>query len=163
MSGVVGGLGGWVGGLGPCVCPRLCMHCLVSTIHTFDRIDRRHIGRVRVLQWCDPGPPCIGTLTQQPHTVTHTPHLFVSVYSLFHTLLTHCLHTVTHTGLGKTVEVLALILSNPPPPSLVAGVTDPQSGFIQSRGTLVVCAVSLVGQVRRQQDILCVRLAASHI
>lgn len=27
-------------------------------------------------------------------------------------------------------------------------MTDLQSGFIQSRGTLVVCAVSLVGQVR---------------
>ncbi|GLC42798.1 hypothetical protein PLESTM_001380900 [Pleodorina starrii] len=48
-------------------------------------------------------------------------------------------------GLGKTVEVMALTLANPPPPSVVAGVKLP-CGRIASRATLVVCAVSLVGQ-----------------
>ncbi|KAG2441423.1 hypothetical protein HYH02_010011 [Chlamydomonas schloesseri] len=48
-------------------------------------------------------------------------------------------------GLGKTVEVMALTLANPPPPSVVAGAVAP-CGRIVSRGTLVVCAVSLVGQ-----------------
>jgi SNF2 family DNA or RNA helicase len=49
-------------------------------------------------------------------------------------------------GLGKTVEVLGLILSNPPAPSVIAGRIDPESSKVVSRGTLVVCAVSLVGQ-----------------
>lgn len=49
-------------------------------------------------------------------------------------------------GLGKTVEVLGLVLSNPAAPSVVSGLTDMESGKIVSRGTLVVCAVSLVGQ-----------------
>lgn len=49
-------------------------------------------------------------------------------------------------GLGKTVEVLGLVLSNPAPPSVVSGMIDADSGKIMSRGTLVVCAVSLVGQ-----------------
>ena len=48
-------------------------------------------------------------------------------------------------GLGKTVEVMALTLANPPPPTVVAGAMAP-CGRIVSRGTLVVCAVSLVGQ-----------------
>lgn len=39
-------------------------------------------------------------------------------------------------GLGKTVEVMALTLANPPPPSLVAGQTAP-CGRILSRATLV--------------------------
>jgi hypothetical protein len=50
-------------------------------------------------------------------------------------------------GLGKTIEVLGLILSNPAPPSVISGRFDPESRMIVSRGTLVVCAVSLVGQV----------------
>ncbi|KXZ53508.1 hypothetical protein GPECTOR_7g958 [Gonium pectorale] len=48
-------------------------------------------------------------------------------------------------GLGKTVEVMALTLANPPPPSVVVGSTAP-CGRIVSGATLVVCAVSLVGQ-----------------
>ncbi|KAF6235186.1 SNF2 family N-terminal domain-containing protein [Scenedesmus sp. NREL 46B-D3] len=48
-------------------------------------------------------------------------------------------------GLGKTVEVLGLVLSNPAPPSVVAGSVD-ASGKLVSRATLVVVAVSLVGQ-----------------
>lgn len=43
------------------------------------------------------------------------------------------------------MEVLALVLSDPAPPSVVAGAAAPD-GKILSRGTLVVCAVSLVGQ-----------------
>lgn len=39
-------------------------------------------------------------------------------------------------GLGKTVEVMALTLANPPPPSLVAGQAAP-GGRILSRATLV--------------------------
>jgi SNF2 family DNA or RNA helicase len=50
-------------------------------------------------------------------------------------------------GLGKTVEVLALILSNPAHHSVVSGSNDRESGLVVSRDTLVVCAVSLVGQV----------------
>jgi hypothetical protein len=49
--------------------------------------------------------------------------------------------------LGKTVEVLGLVLSRPAPAHVIAGARDPESGKIISRGTLVVCAVSLVGQV----------------
>ena len=58
------------------------------------------------------------------------------------------MHTwYTAQGLGKTVEVLALILSAPPPRSLVSGLPHPSSaGRVTSRATLVVCAVSLVGQ-----------------
>jgi SWI/SNF-related matrix-associated actin-dependent regulator of chromatin subfamily A3 len=48
-------------------------------------------------------------------------------------------------GLGKTVEVLSLILANPPPASYSVGVQTPQ-GKIRSSATLVVCPVSLVGQ-----------------
>ncbi|GAX72705.1 hypothetical protein CEUSTIGMA_g161.t1 [Chlamydomonas eustigma] len=50
-------------------------------------------------------------------------------------------------GLGKTVEVLALILSAPPPLSLVSGIPHMmEPSRLTSRATLVVCAVSLVGQ-----------------
>jgi SNF2 family DNA or RNA helicase len=49
-------------------------------------------------------------------------------------------------GMGKTVEVLALLLSRPAAPEVVSGTLHPTSGKIMSRGTLVVCAVSLVGQ-----------------
>ncbi|KAG2497725.1 hypothetical protein HYH03_004461 [Edaphochlamys debaryana] len=48
-------------------------------------------------------------------------------------------------GLGKTVEVMALTLASPAPPSVVPGAKLP-SGLLASRATLVVCAVSLVGQ-----------------
>ncbi|GIL56371.1 hypothetical protein Vafri_11730 [Volvox africanus] len=48
-------------------------------------------------------------------------------------------------GLGKTVEVMALTLANPAAPSVVPGNKLP-CGRIASRATLVVCAVSLVGQ-----------------
>lgn len=48
-------------------------------------------------------------------------------------------------GLGKTVEILALVLSRPPPRSLVPGSLD-MGGKYNSKATLVVCAVSLVGQ-----------------
>lgn len=48
-------------------------------------------------------------------------------------------------GLGKTVEMLGLMLANPAPPGPLQPATDTQ-GHIRSRGTLVVCAVSLVGQ-----------------
>ena len=48
-------------------------------------------------------------------------------------------------GLGKTVEVLALVLANPAPPSVLNGtlVTNKktQSTYTLSRGTLVVCKV----------------------
>lgn len=45
------------------------------------------------------------------------------------------------------MEVLALILAAPPPPTLVNGAPHGTSGErIVSRATLVVCAVSLVGQ-----------------
>ncbi|GLC36509.1 hypothetical protein PLESTB_000156300 [Pleodorina starrii] len=47
------------------------------------------------------------------------------------------------TGLDKTVEVIALTLANPPPPSVVAGVKLP-CGRVASRATLVVCPVTLV-------------------
>lgn len=63
----------------------------------------------------------------------------------------HCLTTsvdlVPHrrVGLGKTVEVLSLILANPAPASIVPGQVL-SSGRIATRATLVVCAVSLVGQ-----------------
>jgi SNF2 family DNA or RNA helicase len=43
------------------------------------------------------------------------------------------------------VEVLGLVLSNPAPPSVLAGTYD-ATGKIISRATLVVVAVSLVGQ-----------------
>ncbi|GAQ84668.1 DEAD-box protein [Klebsormidium nitens] len=57
-------------------------------------------------------------------------------------------------GLGKTVEILALILANPHPnpPQLTPQVTIQQptppipAGGVPSKATLVVCAVSLVGQ-----------------
>ncbi|KAA6425323.1 MAG: SNF2 family DNA-dependent ATPase [Trebouxia sp. A1-2] len=46
-------------------------------------------------------------------------------------------------GLGKTVELAALILSRPAPP--FAGTTT-ADGLLVSRATLVVCPVSLMGQ-----------------
>jgi SNF2 family DNA or RNA helicase len=49
-------------------------------------------------------------------------------------------------GLGKTVEVLGLVLSSPAPAAVVSGTTDIISQKVLSRATLVVCAVSLVGQ-----------------
>ena len=78
-------------------------------------------------------------------------------------------------GLGKTVEVLALVLANPAPASVESGVSIPDSGTgsgsgsdpaaasssscpaklmrVASRATLVVCAVSLVGQwVKEAED-----------
>ncbi|KAK3264219.1 hypothetical protein CYMTET_27027, partial [Cymbomonas tetramitiformis] len=45
-------------------------------------------------------------------------------------------------GLGKTVEVLALVLANPAPATLPSLIR----GLIPTRATLVICAVSLVGQ-----------------
>ena len=48
-------------------------------------------------------------------------------------------------GMGKTIEVLALILAMPAPASVVGGSLLP-SGKVQSRATLVLCPVSLVGQ-----------------
>jgi SNF2-related domain len=48
-------------------------------------------------------------------------------------------------GLGKTVEVLALVLANPAPTLPAPGTMLP-SKKLHSRATLVVCAVSLVGQ-----------------
>lgn len=48
-------------------------------------------------------------------------------------------------GLGKTVEILGLILSSPAPPSVVNGAVN-EDGKIETRATLVVCPVSLVGQ-----------------
>lgn len=47
-------------------------------------------------------------------------------------------------GLGKTVEILALVLAMPASPAIVSGT--PKGSRIHSRGTLVVCKVSLVGQ-----------------
>lgn len=57
-------------------------------------------------------------------------------------------------GLGKTVEILALILANPHPnppeldPPVTARKPSPPvpEGGVPSKATLVVCAVSLVGQ-----------------
>jgi len=54
-------------------------------------------------------------------------------------------------GLGKTVEVLGLILANPAPVPMprIKGVeytTCDGAVTVQSRGTLVICPVSLVGQ-----------------
>ncbi|KAI7843193.1 hypothetical protein COHA_003176 [Chlorella ohadii] len=51
-------------------------------------------------------------------------------------------------GLGKTVEVLGLILANPAPPPVQGEprIQKNAQGLIKSRATLVVCAVSLVGQ-----------------
>lgn len=50
-------------------------------------------------------------------------------------------------GLGKTVEVLALVLANPAPPSVVSGtlVSNKKTGatYTLSRGTLVICKVRL--------------------
>jgi hypothetical protein len=43
------------------------------------------------------------------------------------------------------VEVLGLVLSNPAPPEVLSGTLD-ATGKIVSRATLVVVAVSLVGQ-----------------
>ncbi|KAK9824040.1 hypothetical protein WJX72_007212 [[Myrmecia] bisecta] len=48
-------------------------------------------------------------------------------------------------GLGKTVEICALLLANPAP-ALPASGTKTADGLIVSHATLVVCAVSLVGQ-----------------
>jgi len=48
-------------------------------------------------------------------------------------------------GLGKTVEVLALCLANPAPALPAPGTVLP-SMKLRSKATLVVCAVSLVGQ-----------------
>jgi hypothetical protein len=48
-------------------------------------------------------------------------------------------------GLGKTVEVLALCLANPAP-ALPAPGTLLRNKKLRSKATLVVCAVSLVGQ-----------------
>ena len=46
-------------------------------------------------------------------------------------------------GLGKTIMGLGLLLSNPAPTTL----PKPRArAKVSSRGTLVVCAVSLVGQ-----------------
>ena len=45
-------------------------------------------------------------------------------------------------GLGKTVEVLGLILANPAPP-LPPGVHKDANGLIKSRATLVVSASRL--------------------
>jgi SNF2 family DNA or RNA helicase len=45
-------------------------------------------------------------------------------------------------GLGKTVMSLGLVLANPAPAVLPA----PPTGKLGTRATLVVCAVSLVGQ-----------------
>lgn len=47
-------------------------------------------------------------------------------------------------GLGKTIEMLGLCLANPSPP-IARGAKDDNGRFL-SRATLVVCAVSLVGQ-----------------
>ena len=49
-------------------------------------------------------------------------------------------------GLGKTIEVLALILGNKAPDSIINGSKHPKNGRLTSRATLVVCVVSLVGQ-----------------
>jgi hypothetical protein len=48
-------------------------------------------------------------------------------------------------GLGKTVEVLALVLANPAPAAIVNGsqVTTKNGSFVQSRGTLVICKARL--------------------
>ncbi|CAD7697990.1 unnamed protein product, partial [Ostreobium quekettii] len=48
-------------------------------------------------------------------------------------------------GLGKTVEVLALVLSNPLASGLHLPLPTPPALF-RSRGTVVICPVSLVGQ-----------------
>eukprot|EP00798_Chlamydomonas_sp_ICE-L_P005761 gene5761-6058_t len=48
-------------------------------------------------------------------------------------------------GMGKTVEVLALILSRPAPVSLIVGSRN-AAGKVMTGATLVVCPVSLVGQ-----------------
>jgi SWI/SNF-related matrix-associated actin-dependent regulator of chromatin subfamily A3 len=50
------------------------------------------------------------------------------------------------TGLGKTVEVLGLVLANKPPPDtlLVSGQKD-SGGYVMSHATLVVCAVDRIG------------------
>ena len=49
-------------------------------------------------------------------------------------------------GLGKTVEVLGLILAAKADSSRLSGTTQPPSTKVLTRATLVVCAVSLVGQ-----------------
>lgn len=51
-------------------------------------------------------------------------------------------------GLGKTVEILSLVLAMPASPNVVNGAQwqTPTGKLVQSRGTLVVCKVSLVGQ-----------------
>lgn len=80
---------------------------------------------------------------------------------------THCIPIVTNPcqepsvisstqemGLGKTVEILALILANPhpnppqlEPPGPIRQPNPPiPAGGVPSKATLVVCAVSLVGQ-----------------
>jgi len=47
-------------------------------------------------------------------------------------------------GLGKTVEVMALVLANPAPNPMPK--IDLEGAKLRSRGTLVICPVSLVGQ-----------------
>lgn len=47
-------------------------------------------------------------------------------------------------GLGKTVEMLALCLANPPPPPIPSGEKD-ANGRLISRATLIVCEKSLMG------------------
>lgn len=69
-------------------------------------------------------------------------------------------------GLGKTVEVMALILANPAPASVVSGRVLP-NGKIASRATLVVCAVSLVGRCMNQraamENLTCQGKGDSHV
>ncbi|KAK9808795.1 hypothetical protein WJX72_003802 [[Myrmecia] bisecta] len=49
-------------------------------------------------------------------------------------------------GLGKTVETCALLLANPAPALPAPGSQTAADGLVVSHATLVVCAVSLVGQ-----------------
>jgi SNF2 family DNA or RNA helicase len=69
-------------------------------------------------------------------------------------LSSRCPFAPQEMGLGKTVEILGLILANPHPnPPLVTPQVTVQrpvppipEGGVPSKATLVVCAVSLVGQ-----------------
>ena len=73
------------------------------------------------------------------------PRQPVTHKSLTSYIITHPFHHLK--GLGKTVEVLALILGSKAPASVASGTPHPQStGRVTSRATLVVCAVSRVGQ-----------------